>query len=163
MFLIITFISKPILIIQEQTSIQTAHCLAQPLAQAGRSRSGEMSSLRRDELAQASPTSPRRRLEEHPETNTGSRLGETPLAWARRSLAQKYWTGRLGDLSRKRGWASPCSSRLGETGSLGRDMQVSPLFSCNSDTHHSKQQTYAFQTNIASYQPHKNGNDSQTT
>ena len=50
MFLIITFISKPILIIQEQTSIQTAHCLAQPLAQAGRSRSGEMSSLRRAPL-----------------------------------------------------------------------------------------------------------------
>jgi len=34
MFLIITFIPKPIPIIQEQTSVQTAHCLAQPLAQA---------------------------------------------------------------------------------------------------------------------------------
>jgi len=47
MFLIITFISKLILIIEEQISIQTAHCLAQPLAQAEGSRSGETSSLKR--------------------------------------------------------------------------------------------------------------------
>jgi len=51
MFLIITFISKPILIIQEQTSIQTANCLAQPLAQAEGSRSSETSSLRRAPFA----------------------------------------------------------------------------------------------------------------
>jgi len=47
MFLIIPFISKPILIIQEQPSIQTAHCLAQPFTQAEGSRSGETCSLRR--------------------------------------------------------------------------------------------------------------------
>jgi len=75
MFLIITFIPKPIPIIQEQTSIQTAPCLAQPLAQAEGSRSGETCSLRRDVLAQ--------------ENHAGSGLGETPLAWARYSLAQK--------------------------------------------------------------------------
>jgi len=55
MLLIITFIPKQIPIIQEQTSIQTTHCLAQPLAQAEGSRSGETCSLRRDVLAQASP------------------------------------------------------------------------------------------------------------
>jgi len=33
MFLIIPFISKPVLIVQEQPSIQTAQGLAQPLAQ----------------------------------------------------------------------------------------------------------------------------------
>jgi len=59
---------------------------------------------------------------------TGSRLGETPLAWVRCSLAQKFkqvaWATfhaiALGEL--------PVSSRLGEIDSLGRDLQVSPLF-----------------------------------
>jgi len=51
----------------------------------------------------------------------GSRLGETPLAWARCSLAQHvklvawatFRAEALGEL--------PVSSRLGETDSLGRD------------------------------------------
>ena len=47
MFLIITFIPKQLPIIQEQASIQTMHCLAQPLAQAEGSRSGESPSPRR--------------------------------------------------------------------------------------------------------------------
>ncbi|QCE10618.1 hypothetical protein DEO72_LG10g1849 [Vigna unguiculata] len=51
------------------------HCLAQSLAQAEGSRSGE-------------PPSPRRKLEKETGTNAGSRLGETPLAWASGSLAQ---------------------------------------------------------------------------
>jgi len=46
------------------------------LAQARRTRSGE-------------PPSPRRGLEKHQENHAGSRLGETPLTWARYSLAQK--------------------------------------------------------------------------
>jgi len=41
MSLIITFIPKPKPIIQESTNIQTQHCLAQLLAQAEGSRSGE--------------------------------------------------------------------------------------------------------------------------
>ena len=97
---------KPISIIQEQTSIQTAPGLAQPLAQAEESRSGETSSLRRDELAQANPLRLGEGSKEHPETNAGSRLGETPLAWARCLLAQKFeraawatlranWFGRI--------------------------------------------------------------------
>ena len=40
-------------------------------------------------LAQASPLRLSEGSKEHPETNAGSRLGETPLAWARCSLAQK--------------------------------------------------------------------------
>jgi len=35
-------------------------------------------------------------------------------------------------------WASLCSSRLGETGSLGRDYQISPLFSCDSHSYQAK-------------------------
>jgi len=46
MFLIITFIPKPIPIIQEQTSVQTAQYLAQPLTQAEGSHSGETCSLK---------------------------------------------------------------------------------------------------------------------
>jgi len=40
-------------------------------------------------LAQASPSSPRRGLKKGAGAHVGSRLGETPLAWARYSLAQK--------------------------------------------------------------------------
>jgi len=52
-------------------------------------RSGWRVSLSRDVLAQASPPSPRRGLEKGAGAHAGSRLGETPLAWARYSLAQK--------------------------------------------------------------------------
>ena len=47
MYLITTIIPKQIPIIQEQSNHQTAPCLAQPLAQAEGSRSGETFSLRR--------------------------------------------------------------------------------------------------------------------
>jgi len=97
MFLIITFIPKQISIIQEQTSIQTAHCLAQPLAQARCARLGD-------------PPSPRRGLEKASGNQRGISLSSL-----------KNLAGRLGDLSRKRVWSSPCPSRLGETSSLGRD------------------------------------------
>jgi len=58
---------------------------------------------------------------EHSGNITGSHLGETPLAWARCSLAQKFeqvaWATfraiALGEL--------PVSSRLGEIDSLRRD------------------------------------------
>jgi len=40
-------------------------------------------------LAQASPSSPRRGLKKGAGAHAGSHLGETPLAWARYSLAQK--------------------------------------------------------------------------
>jgi len=70
-FLIITIIPKQIPFIQKQPSNQIVHCLAQPLAQAEGSRSGE-------------PPSPRRGLENETGNQRGislrrdpSRLGET--------------------------------------------------------------------------------------
>jgi len=41
-------------------------------------------------LAQASPLRLGEGSKGHQENHAGSRLGETPLAWARYSLAQKY-------------------------------------------------------------------------
>ncbi|QCE04082.1 hypothetical protein DEO72_LG8g2115 [Vigna unguiculata] len=75
--------AKQALTIQNQENHPTLHCLAQHLAQAGGSRSGEMVSPRR------APSSPRRGLEKGAEALAGSRLGETPFTWARCSLAQK--------------------------------------------------------------------------
>jgi len=49
------------------------------------------------------------------------------LAWVRQSVAQNA-TPRLGEGSSKKVWASFCYSRLGETSSLGRKYQLSPLF-----------------------------------
>jgi len=111
------------------------HCLAQLLAQASPLRLGEDSKRRNSSSRGIS-------LKRDP-----SRLGET-LARSKTELVA-WVTSRV-----KRVWASPCPSRLGETGSLGRDYQVSPLFSCNSHTHQSKQQIHAFITNITSHQPH---------
>jgi len=87
-YLNITIIPKQLPIIQEQPSNQTTHCLAQPLAQTEGSRSGETVSLRRDGLAQASPLRLGEGSKKEAGTNAGSRLGETPLAWASCSLAQ---------------------------------------------------------------------------
>ena len=75
LYLNISSIPKQLQIIQGQPSNQTTHCLAQSLAQAEGSRSGEPSSLRRG-------------LEKEIGTNAGSRLGETPLAWVSGSLTQ---------------------------------------------------------------------------
>jgi len=58
--------------------------------------------------------------------NAGSRLGETPLAWASCLLAQNYRAGRLGDLGKKKAWVSLRQTRLGESDSPERDYQVSP-------------------------------------
>jgi len=66
-----------------------------------------------------------------------------------RDTRSKRRVGRLGDLSRKKVWASLCSSRLGETGPLGRDSQVSPLFSCNSSSLQPKQHIH---TTVSSVQ-----------
>ena len=53
------------------------------------------------------------------------------------SLAQNG-DGCLSDPSREKVWASLCSSPLGETGSLGRDYQISQLFPCNNHTYQSE-------------------------
>ena len=53
-------------------------------------RSGWRVLLRRDVLTQASPLRLGEGSRKHPENITGSCLGETPLAWARCSLAQKF-------------------------------------------------------------------------
>jgi len=64
-------------IIQGPIDIQTQHSLAQQLAQAEGSRSGEP------------PPPPRRGHKNKNVGNAGSRLGEIPLAWASCLLAQK--------------------------------------------------------------------------
>jgi len=95
--------TQPKQIIQEQTDIQSQNCLAQHLAQAEGSRSGEF------------PTPPRRGHKNTRMDNAGSRLGETPLAWAscllaqksswspRRPFAQKLWASSL-FISPRRDW-----------------------------------------------------------
>jgi len=75
-YLNLASIPKPLPIIQGQPSNQTTYCLVQPLAQAERFCLGE------------SPPSPRRGLKTGTGNNAGSRLGETPLAWASCLLAQ---------------------------------------------------------------------------
>jgi len=84
-------------------------------------RSGWRVSLRRDVLAQASPLSPRWGLKEASREHHGISLRRDPSRLGEVFVRSKIWAGRLGDLSRNRVWVSPCSSRLGETGSLGRD------------------------------------------
>jgi len=76
--------TQPKQIIQEPTDIQSQHCLAQHLAQAEGSRSGETVSLRR-----APPPPPRQGHKNKSMSNAGSRLGEIPLAGASCLLAQK--------------------------------------------------------------------------
>jgi len=69
-------------------------------------RSGWRVSLRRDILVQASPLRLGEGSKRTSRSNAGSRLGETPLAWARCSLAQNKkrvawatsrvnWSGRV--------------------------------------------------------------------
>jgi len=65
------------------------HCLAQPLAQAEGSRSGE------------SP-SPRRGLEKGNRNQRGISLRRDPSRLGELFTRSKWWAGRLGDLSRKR-------------------------------------------------------------
>ena len=67
---------------KHQTS-KSQHCLAQHLAQAEGSRSGETCSLRR------ASSSPRREHKSRSKSNARSRLSEIPLAWASCLLAQK--------------------------------------------------------------------------
>ncbi|QCE04011.1 hypothetical protein DEO72_LG8g2043 [Vigna unguiculata] len=94
---------------------QTAHCLAQTLAQAEGFRLGETCSLRR-----ALP-SPRRGFDEAPREHHGISLKRDPSRLGEMFVRSSSRAGHLGDLSRKSPRRAPCSSRLGETGSLGRD------------------------------------------
>ena len=93
-------------IIQEQTDIQSQHCLAQPLAQAEGSRSGEASSLKRIPL---------RLGEGSNKSKKASRdLAQArPLSPGRVVCSLKTHSGRLGDHSRRKLWAS--QDRLGES------------------------------------------------
>jgi len=74
--------TQPKQTIQEQ-QISNITTLSRPAP-----RPGWGISLRRDNLAQASPPPPKRGLKKEQESNAGSRLGETPLAWASCLLAQ---------------------------------------------------------------------------
>ncbi|QCE11829.1 hypothetical protein DEO72_LG10g3067 [Vigna unguiculata] len=102
--------------------MDSEHSLAQHLAQAEGSRSGETCSLRR-----ASP-SPRRERQKQGHGQHGislkrdpSRLGELPArSKVERAARATFRAKNLGEL--------PVSSRLGEIDSLGRDLQVSSLF-----------------------------------
>jgi len=76
--------TQPKQIIQEPIDIQTQHCLAQHLARAEGSPLGETVSLRQV------PPPPRREHKIRGMSNAGSRLGETPLAWASWLLAQNF-------------------------------------------------------------------------
>ena len=87
--------TQPKQTIQEQTNIQSQHCLAQHLAQAEGSRSGEMVSPRR-----ATP-SPRRGLEKGAEALAGSRLMRS-LSLGRDACSLRITIGRLDDHSWKR-------------------------------------------------------------
>jgi len=102
-------------IIQEQTGIQSQHC-SRPVP-----RSGWGVSLRRGELAQANPFSPRRGLERASRNQRGISLRRDPSRLGEMFARSKIWAGRLGDPSHKLVWANPCLSRLGETGPLRRD------------------------------------------
>jgi len=91
-------------------------------------RSSWRVSLRRDVLAQARRArsgEPPLRLGEgsrkYPENITGSRLGETPLAWTRCSLAQKFERVAWATFRALGVWASLRQTRLGESNSPGRD------------------------------------------
>ena len=107
--------TQPKQIVQKQTGIQKQYGLAQHLAQAEESRSGETCSLRR-----ASP-SPRREDKSKSMSNAGSRLSEIPLAWASCLLAQKLGESPGQPFVQKNLGELPVSSRLGEMDSLGRD------------------------------------------
>jgi len=102
-------------------------------------RSGWGISLKRDSLAQAIPPSPRRGLKKEQESNAGSRLGETPLAWASCVLAQNTLWSPGRPLEQK---------ALGEPlhNSPGRVYQCSPLFA---PAQHTQQRFQTIQTFIA--------------
>jgi len=102
MFLIIQYTPKPISIIQGWTNTQTAHCLAQSLAQAGESRSGETCSLRR-----ASP-SPRRGFDGALREHHGISLRRDPSRLGEVFPRSKLQAGRLGDLSCNSPRRAPC-------------------------------------------------------
>jgi len=97
------------------TNMQIQYGLAQHLAQAEGSRSGETCSLRR-----ASP-SPRREHKSKSMSNAGSRLSEIPLAWASCLLIQKLSESPGRPFVQKNLGELPVSSRLGKMDSLGRN------------------------------------------
>ena len=101
MYLIIAIIPKQFQSPESKHTTKTQHCLAQHLAQAEGSRSGETFSPRRDVLAQASPLRLGEGSNKAVGAHAGSRLGETLLAWARCSLKRR--AGRLGDLFAQKG------------------------------------------------------------
>jgi len=84
-------------------------------------------SLRLEGLAQArssrpgEPPSPRRGLKKDSRSTRGISLRRDLSRLGEMLARSKSRAGRLGDLSRKSPGRAPCSSRLGKTGSLGRD------------------------------------------
>ena len=76
--------TQPKQIVQEQTDIQSQHCLAQHLAQAEGSRSGEASSLKR------TPPSPRRGPERASRNQCGISLRRDPSRLGEMSARSKF-------------------------------------------------------------------------
>jgi len=93
-----------------------------------RSHSSWESSLKREECSRSNyRLSLRRDCDSDSGQFHGFSLRRGCLAWARHFIAQKA-APRLGEGSSRKVWASFCYSRLGETSSLGRKYQLSPLF-----------------------------------
>ena len=84
MHLIIVVIPNQIQAQENKNAIQHHTVSPKPLAQAEGSRSGETGSLRRAPLCLGEGSRKNQGM-----GNTGSRLSETPLAWASCLLAQK--------------------------------------------------------------------------
>jgi len=78
-------------------------------------------------LAQASSPPPRRELDKEDNSPCAISLRWDPLRLSETFARSKRGFGRLSNDSRRKPWASLCSSRLGEASSLGRDNQCSPL------------------------------------
>jgi len=93
---------------KQRTALPNPSLRLKGLAQARRARSSE-------------PPSPRRGLEKGGRSTCGISLRREPSRLGEMLARSKSRAGRLGDLSHKSPRRAPCSSRLGETGSLGRD------------------------------------------
>jgi len=146
--------TQPKQTIQEQTNIQSQHCLAQHLAQVEGSRSGETVSPRRVpfRLGEGSTGTRKQR---------GSRLSEIPLSPGRVVCSLKTHPGRLSDHSLRKLWASLCTSRLGESSSPGRVYQCLPLFAPATRIHapnrgSSQIQTFIAMHNLKEFSNHDN-------
>jgi len=79
-------------------------------------------------LSQASYPPPRRELDKEDSSPCAISLRRDPLRLSEMFARSKRGFVHLSNDSRRKPWATLCSSRLGEASSLGRNNQCSPLF-----------------------------------